>query len=85
MTKITLDADDSVIEQATEMARSKGMSVSGLFAFLVKGLARSRTDEYEPGQKEAPITRGLRGIASAPDDQTDRQLYEAATRDKARP
>lgn len=80
MPKLTLSADQQVIEKAKRIAQERGTSVSAMFSQFVKMLgARERH-----ARRTAPITRRLRGLAKVSPEKSDRVLYEEAISAKGR-
>jgi len=80
MPKLTLSADQEVIEKAKRLAAERGTSVSAMFSRYID----SMTGSQRPRRKPAPITNRLRGLAKVSAEKTDRELYEAAIREKGR-
>jgi hypothetical protein len=80
MPKLTLSADQDVIDKAKRLAEERGTSVSTMFSQFVDALSASDRRRGKP----APITRRLRGLAKAPAGKSDRELFERAIRAKGR-
>lgn len=80
MPKLTLNADKEVIESAKRLAKQRGVSVSAMFIQFVRMLGSKRSGRRRP----APITRRVRGLAKAPPNKSDRELFEEAVAAKAR-
>ena len=80
MKKLTLSADERVIEQAKKLAEEQGTSVSAMFERIVRMLARrdEARDDIPPGSITARVT----GIISLPKGKTDRQALEEALSEK---
>lgn len=78
MRKLTLTADESVIEQAKLLAEKDGTSVSAMFERFVRLLlARRRAD-----QSLGPITRKAAGTISLPRGKRAKQVLEEALAEK---
>ncbi len=84
MPKLTLSADQDVIERAKRLAEERGTSVSAMFSQYVEALSTAGRADSQTRRKPAPITRRLRGLAKVSPKQTDRELYEAAIAQKGR-
>ena len=78
MRKLTLSAEDSVIEQAKQLAAQRGTSVSAMFERFVRLLAVRRPS----GQSVGPIARKATGVISLPSGKSDRQILEEAIAEK---
>lgn len=74
MTKLTLSADDELVEQAKRLAAESGTSVSSLFARFVRAALQEESRTAEPG----PLTRRATGLAKLPAGKSDRELIEDA-------
>ena len=72
--KLVLSLDPDVIEQARELARGNGISISAMFARFVRLSAR----QHRVVQPLGPVTRRASGIIVLPKGQSDRQLLEDA-------
>jgi len=79
MPKLTLNADKDVIEQAKQMAKERGTSVSAMFSQFVAAM-----DSPRRRRNTAPITRRVRGLAKVSPDKNDRELFEEAILAKGR-
>jgi len=79
MPKLTLSADQKVIDKAKRLAEARGTSVSAMFSQFVNAIDQP----VDQDRRAAPITRRLRGVATAPGNLTDRELYERAIQGKA--
>jgi hypothetical protein len=80
MKKITLNADEQVIEAAQRYADEHGMSLSELFSRFVLSLTlkSSGASGLPP---EGSVTRELTGLISLPNDVSDEWLTERAAFD----
>jgi hypothetical protein len=78
MTKLTLSAEPEVVATAKRLAKERKISVSRLFAQLVKGMDMWDRDPMPIG----PKTRAVSGIVSFPPDKTDRELIEDALEER---
>jgi hypothetical protein len=75
MRKLTLSADEEVIETAKRLARREKTSVSAMFARIVRLLGSRR-------RPLGPITRKVSGVITLPRGKTDREAIEEALLDK---
>ena len=77
--KLTLSAEEELVALAKRMAKSRRMSVSALFAQMIRALDRARTvDPADLG----PITREASGLVTQHSPQSDRELLEGALEEK---
>jgi len=74
MKKLTLSLEPEVIEQAHDLARENGTSVSSMFERFIRGLAAGR----QTGLRIGPLARKATGIISLPADRSDREVLEDA-------
>lgn len=58
--KLTLSAEEELVAAAKRLAQSRRMSVSALFARVIRALERMRTTEPDLG----PITRQASGLVT---------------------
>lgn len=79
MKKLTLNADEHVIEAARRYADEHGTSISALFSRFVLALTDEPSAQSPPRKS---LTRKVSGLISLPDDMTDEQLLEDALADK---
>jgi hypothetical protein len=70
--------DEAVVEQAKELARARGTSVSAMFTNVVRSMAAGRSREIKLG----PITRKATGIAKWPAGKEYKELLEEALMEK---
>jgi len=78
MKKLTLSADPQVIEDAHQLARRGGTSVSSMFERFVRLLARRSGARPALG----PLTRKATGMIALPKGRSDRQVLEDALLEK---
>jgi len=78
MKKLTLSADQDVIEQARDLAEQTGTSVSSMFARFVRLLAEQR----KAGRSLGPLTRKASGMIVLPKGRSERQIIEDALLEK---
>lgn len=77
--KLTLSAEEELVALAKRLARSRGTSVSALFARMIWALGQQRTaDDDDLG----PITRQASGLVPQRSHRSDRQLIEDALEEK---
>lgn len=77
--KLTLSAEEELVALAKRLAKSRRMSVSALFAQMVRALDRARTaDPADLG----PITRRASGLVTQRSQRSDRELVEEALEEK---
>ncbi len=81
MPKLTLSADQDVIEQAKQLAEARGTSVSAMFSQFVRASAKQARTRKQP---LAPITRRVAGLARLPAGKSYRALIEQAIAEKHR-
>ena len=77
--KLTLSAEEELVALAKRMAKSRRMSVSALFAQMIRALDRART--VEPADL-GPITRKASGLVTQHSPRSDRELLEEALEEK---
>ncbi|MDZ7617956.1 MAG: DUF6364 family protein [Patescibacteria group bacterium] len=80
MRKLTLNAEETVIEDAKRIAREQGASVSSLFARWVRSFASP-----EPSSITIPtnsITARATGIAQLPDGLSEKDILADALAEK---
>jgi len=75
MPKLTLSADQDVIEKAKRLAEERGTSVSAMFSQFVESVAG---DAESAPPRLGPMTRRAIGLVKLPADKTDRELIEQA-------
>ncbi len=77
--KLTLSAEQELVALAKRMAKSRRMSVSALFAHMIRALDREATaDRSDLG----PITRQASGLVTQRSHRSDRELIEEALEEK---
>jgi len=79
MKKLTLNADESIIEKAEMLAKEEGTSISAMFeGFILARIAIRRSKDRTVG----PITQKATGIISLPRDKKAEQILEEALVEK---
>lgn len=78
MKKLTLSVDPDVIEDARELAKQTGTSVSSIFERIVRSLVAQRRATRPLG----PLTRKATGMITLPKRCTARQVLEDALLEK---
>lgn len=78
--KLTLSADEKVIREAKRLAARQGTSVSGLFARLVRSMARG--DEDGPDVPPDSIAGRASGYITLPKGKTPREVLTQALIEK---
>jgi len=78
MKKLTLSADPEVIEEARELARQSGTSVSSMFERFV----RLQAQQARGTRRLGPLTRKASGIIVLPKGRSQRRVLEDALREK---
>lgn len=63
MGKLTLSVDDSVISNAKQYAKRRGVSISEMVEAYLGAVA----DPHSPAERAAPILRSVRGILKTAD------------------
>jgi|APSaa5957512622_1039677.scaffolds.fasta_scaffold210824_1 hypothetical protein len=81
MKKLTLNAEDRVIDAAKRYAQENGTSVSSLFSRFILAITSERSTET-PTPRSKSLTRKATGIVSLPCDLTDKELLEEALVDR---
>ena len=81
MKKLTLSADDEVIEQAKRIAAESGTSVSAMFQRFIRAVDGGRRRSGRPGV----MTRKATGVIALPDSRSPRQVLEEALAEKYEP
>ena len=77
--KLTLSAEEELVALAKRVAKSRRMSVSALFARVIRALDRETTaDRSDLG----PITRQASGLVTQRSQRSDRELIEEALEEK---
>ena len=77
--KLTLSAEEELVALAKRVAKSRRMSVSALFARVIRALDRETTaDRSDLG----PITRQASGLVPQRSQRSDRELIEEALEEK---
>ena len=79
MKKLTLNAEESIIEEAKRIAREQGTSVSALFSRWIGTLARRKQASSIPTNS---IAARARGIARLPEGQSEKDVLADALADK---
>jgi hypothetical protein len=77
MTKLTLSVDEETVEQAKQLARANGTSVSRMFSEFVAALVRGGAR-----RRHGPLTRKASGLVSLPEGKSYRDVVEDALLDK---
>jgi hypothetical protein len=81
MKKLTLSAEEDIIEQAKRIARREKVSVSALFARLVRGLSqRDRSAKEIPADS---LTARATGLLRLPKGKTPRDVLTEALLEKS--
>jgi hypothetical protein len=75
MTKLTLNADRTLIRQAKSIAAKRHTSVSAMFASLLR--AMTQDGDARPATLP-PLTRQASGLVKMPSNKSDRELLEEA-------
>lgn len=75
MPKLTLSAEQDVIDQAKRIAEARGSSVSAMFSGFVASV--SSGGDSSPA-KLGPVTRRALGLVKLPAGVSDRRLIEEA-------
>jgi hypothetical protein len=78
MGKLTLSVKPEVVQQARELARENGTSVSSMFERFIQALAAGRGTERRVG----PLTRKATGIISLSADESEGEVLEDALLEK---
>ena len=78
MKKLTLSADPEVIEEARQLARQNGTSVSSMFERFVRLQAQQACGTRPLG----PLTRKASGMIVLPKGRSERQVLEDALGEK---
>ncbi len=78
MKKLTLSADPDVIDQARELARQSGTSVSSMFERFV----RLRAQQARGARPLGPLTRKASGMIVLPKGRSEKRVLEDALREK---
>ena len=78
MKKLTLSADEEVIEQAKALAAEERTSVSAMFARFVRLMVRRRNAKPEIG----PLARRASGMVTLPKGRSEREVLEDALAEK---
>lgn len=78
MTKLTLSIDETVVEQAKQIADANKTSVSAMFSQFVQSMAGRRSRPNKIG----PLTRKLSGIVKLPANKGYKELLTEALVDK---
>ena len=79
MKKLTLNAEESVIEEAKLIAREQGTSVSALFSRWIGFLAHRKQASRIPANS---ITARARGVAQLPQGQSEKDVLADALTEK---
>lgn len=79
MPKLTLNAEQDVIEKAKRLARERDTSVSSLFSQFVRSASRRSAAARPP---LGPITRRVAGIAQVAPEKPYREMIEEAIMEK---
>lgn len=78
MRKLTLNADEDVIELARRLAKENGTSISSLFSRFVRALGRGDAPRVKTGR----LTRQASGLLDAPAGFDEREALGDALIDK---
>ncbi len=79
MKKLTLNAEESIVEEAKRIAREQGTSVSSLFSRWIGTLAHRKQTGAIPANS---IAARARGIAQLPQGQSEKDVLADALTDK---
>ena len=71
--KLTLSAEQELVALAKRMAKSRRMSVSALFAHMIRALDRETTADLSD---LGPITRQASGLVTQRSHRSDRELSD---------
>jgi hypothetical protein len=74
LSKLTLSADQDLIEQAKKLAAKEGTSVSAIFSRLLRAMTRARSSVDTTG----PLTEKATGLIRLPSLAADDEILEAA-------
>ena len=77
--KLTLSAEEELVALAKRVAKSRRMSVSALFAHVIRALDRETTAD---GSDLGPITRQASGLVTQRSHRSDRESIEEALEEK---
>lgn len=80
MKKLTLSADDDVIEQAKQLAKRQGISVSAMFAGFIRSMAQR--DQGKLDIPESSLAARATGYLKLPKGKTPRDVLTAALMEK---
>lgn len=78
MRKLTLNADDEVIEAARRLASESGTSISSLFARFVRALDQGNRSALKPGR----LTGQASGLMKTPHDFVEGETLSDALLEK---
>ena len=78
MNKLTLSAEEDIIQNAKRIAADHKTSVSALFARFVQAMMNREWADKPVG----PIARKATGVANLPNDLTDKELLADALADR---
>ena len=79
MTKLTLNAESALINEAKKLAAERNTSVSALFSRLVAIMGRT---EYAKPLTMGPITRKATGLLRLPSGRTSKEILAVALSEK---
>ena len=77
MKKLTLSADEDVIQAAHRIAEEQGTSISALFSRFIRSLARR-----DRSGRTGPVTRRATGLIEWPDDVSEKEVLADALLEK---
>ena len=77
-TKLTLSADEDVVDQAKRLAAEQNTSVSAMFSRIIRGMARRKKSDADLGA----LTRQVAGIAKLPKGKRPRDVLSDALMEK---
>ena len=80
-TKLTLSADEQVIEDAKQIARELNTSVSALFSNYICSLKQRQATTLNVDSLP-PLTGRALGMVNLPREKTDREMLEDALNEK---
>ena len=77
--KLTLSADETLVDDAKKLARERHTSVSAMFSRFVAAAKQERDGGSPP---LGPLTQRAIGLVRLPDDRPDHELLAEALGDK---
>lgn len=78
MTKLTLSVDEAIVDQAKQIAKKNGTSVSAMFSRFIQTMAAGRRTGIRPG----PIAQEASGLIQLPPDKDYKELLTEALMEK---